>query len=199
MTTTTSVPSFPEYKGAELTLDIDEAEHGRRQATGLGTATGNSFGGLDILMALPHGVPVPLADLSKHQRRYVHRAPSGVCTVAEGRVTRHVVRPCRVAMATVRAKAPGLTAMRSASRFAPFCARQVVVTRPPSPRSPERALEYDFYGIGLLLEHEDGELETLVPPQPWRPLRHTPAGWWFAEMAYRQFLDLTANTATNTV
>lgn len=188
----TIVPSFPGYSGAQLTLDIDQAEHQRRQKAGLGTATGHGFGGLDILMSLPHGLPVPLTDLTRPQQQYVRRAPAGICTITDHHVTRHAVRPCRVTMATVHAKSPSLTAMQSASRFAPFCARQVVVTRPPSLRSPERALEYSFYGIGLLLEHEDGGLETLVPPPPWRPSRHTPAAWWFAERAYHQFLDLTA-------
>lgn len=186
------VPSFHGYTGAQLTLDINQAEHQRRQAAGLGTATGHGFGGLDILMALPHGLPVPLADLTRHQRQYVRRAPAGICTVADGNVTRHAERPCRVVMATVRATSPSLGAMESASRFAPFCARQVIVTRPPSLRSPERALEYSFYGIGLLLEHSTGELETLVPPRPWRALRHTPAAWWFAERAYAQYLAQTA-------
>jgi len=186
---TAIVPSFLGYSGAQLTLDIDHAEHHRRQAAGLGTVTCHGFGGLDILMALPHGLPVALTDLTKPQQQYVRRAPAGICTIADGMVTRHAMRPCRVTMATIHANSPTRGAMDSASRFAPFCARQVIAARPPSPRSPERPLEYGFYGIGLLLEHENSELETLVPPRPWRPLRHTPAAWWFAERAYAQFLN----------
>lgn len=186
----TTVPSqIGGYAGADLRLDIDQAEHERRAAAGIGLVTGHGFGGLDVLMALPHGLPVPLAALTDHQRAYVRRAPAGICTATGGQVVRQAIRPCRVVMATVHAKSAGTGAMQSASRFAPFCARQVVVTRPPSLRLPERALEFGFYGIGLLLAHGGGELETLVEPRPWRPQRHTPAAWWFAERAYGQFLD----------
>ncbi|MCX4704197.1 hypothetical protein [Streptomyces sp. NBC_01373] len=49
---------------AELQLEIDDTEHARRRAAGLGVATGQGFGGLDVLMALPHGLPVPLPALT---------------------------------------------------------------------------------------------------------------------------------------
>jgi hypothetical protein len=190
-----TVPSPSGYSGAILQVDIDDGEHERRHAAGLGMATGHGFGGLDVLMALPHGLPVPLAALTGHQRAYVLRAPAGICTVTGEQVTRHVTRPCRVVLATVRATSASKTALDSASRFAPFCARQVIITRAPSLRMPERLLEFGFYGIGVCLEHESGELETLVEPRPWRPNRHTPAGWWFAEIAYGQFLAQQPSTA----
>lgn len=183
-----TVPSPCVHTGATLRLDIDPAEHQRRQEAGIRLATGHGFGGLDVLMALPHGWPVPVTELTDHQRAYVHRAPAGICTVTDGQVTRHATRPCRVALATVRAKSASQLALDSASRFAPFCARQVVITQAPSLRMSERLLEFGFYGIGVTLEHADGELETLVEPRPWRPKRHTPAAWWFAETAYGQFL-----------
>jgi hypothetical protein len=177
------------YSGATLHLDIDQAEHDRRREAGLELATGHGFGGLDVLMALPHGLPVPLNSHTDHQRAYVRRAPAGICTVSDGQVVRHITRPCRVTLATVHAKSASTLALDSASRLAPFCARQVVVTQPPTLHYPERELEFGFYGIGLLLEHDGGELETLVQPRPWRPMRHTPAAWWFAERAYGQYLN----------
>jgi hypothetical protein len=183
-----TAPSPRGYPGATLHLDIDPAEHHRRQEAGIGVITGHGFGGLDVLMELPHGLPVPVAELTEHQQAYVRRAPSGICTVADGQVTRHAGRPCRVVLATVRAKSASKLALDSASRFAPFCARQVVIAQPPSLRMPERLLEFGFYGIGVTLEHAGGELETLVVPRPWRPMRHTPAGWWFAEEAYAAWL-----------
>lgn len=185
------VPSFPGYSGATLTLDINQTEHQRRQETGIGTVTGHGFGGLDHLMALPHGLPVPLADLTKHQRAYVRRAPAGICTVTDGQVTRHAIRPCRVTMATVHYDTTYRMALESASRFAPFCARRVIVKRLPKhafDRINDQA-EFDFYGIGVILERLDGTQETVVEPRPWRPMRHTPAAWWFAERAYSQYLD----------
>lgn len=190
----TMVPSPGGYSGAMLHLDIDDAEADRRRAAGLGVATGFGFGGLDVLMALPHGLPVPLAALTDHQRAYVLRAPAGICTVTGGQVVRDVTRPCRVTLATVRAKSASKMALDSASRFAPFCARQVIITRAPSLRMPERLLEFGFYGIGVCLEHDSGEVETLVEPRPWRPKRHTPAAWWFAETAYGQFLGQQSST-----
>jgi hypothetical protein len=187
-----AVPSPSGYSGATLHLDIDQAERDRRRAAGLELATSRGFGGLDVLMALPHGLPVPLTALTNHQRAYVRRAPAGICTVTGGQVVRRVTRPCRVTLATVRARSASKAAMESASRFAPFCARQLVITRPPTLRQPERLLEFGFYGIGVVLERADGQLETLVDPQPWRPRRHTPAAWWFAERAYSQYLNQPA-------
>lgn len=130
---TVTVPASDGFGKAELQLDIDDAEHERRRAAGLGVATGHGFGGLDVLMTLPHGLPVPVADLTDHQRAYVRRAPAGLCTVAGQNVT----RPCRVTLATVRTNSPTRMALDAASQFAPFCARRVVITRPLSRlRSP---------------------------------------------------------------
>ncbi|MGY0065191.1 hypothetical protein ACWY4P_53725 (plasmid) [Streptomyces sp. LZ34] len=186
---TVQVPSFPGYSGAILHLAIDPAEHQRRQAAGIGPVTGHGFGGLDHLMALPAGLPVPVDSLTKAQRSYVRRAPAAICTVEDGQVTRHAIRPCRVMLATVRSATACKTALESASRFAPCCARRVLVQR--RPRMVESLTEFDFYGIGVVLEHDDGTTETLVEPEPWRPKRHTPAAWWFAERAYTAYLDHT--------
>lgn len=191
---TVLVPSFPGYGGATLHLAIDPAEHQRRQAAGIGPITGHGFGGLDHLMALPAGLPVPVDSLTEAQRAYVLRAPAVICTIHDGQVTRHAIRPCRVTLATVRSATACKTALESAGRFAPFCARAVVITR--RPRMVETLTEFDFWGIGAVLEHADGTTETLVEPAPWRPMRHTPAGWWFAERAYTAYLEHTAaNTA----
>jgi hypothetical protein len=192
VTATVDVPSLTGgYTNATLTLAIDQAEHERRQAAGLGTVTGHGFGGLDHLMALPHGLPVPLDSLDKYQQAYVRKAPAGICTVHDGHVTRHAVRPCRITMATVRYNTTYKMALDSASRFAPFCARQVIVKRLDKDafHRINRLAEFDWYGIGVLLEHEGGELETVVKPRPFVPKRHTPAAWWFAEQAYAAYLD----------
>lgn len=178
------------YTEATLTLAIDQAEHKRRQAAGLTVATGHGFGGLDHLMALPHGLPVPLDTLDKHQRAYVRKAPASICTVHNGHVTRHAIRPCRVTMATVHYKTTYKMALHSASRFAPFCSRRVVVERLPKSAFDRinDLTEFEFYGIGVVLEHSDGALETVVEPRPFQPKRHTPAAWWFAEQAYSAYL-----------
>ncbi|MFJ1992987.1 hypothetical protein [Streptomyces asiaticus] len=193
---TVQVPSFSGYSGATLHLAIDPAEHQRRQAAGIGPVTGHGFGGLDHLMAIPAGMPVPVAELTREQQKYVRRAPAAIVTVDDGQVIRHAVRPCRVVMATVRFNTTYKMALDSASRFAPFCARQVIVKRLPKDafaRINDLA-EFDFYGIGIILEHSDGTQETVVEPRPWVPKRHTPAGWWFAERSYAAYLE---HTATN--
>lgn len=178
------------YANATLHLVIDHAEHARRQAAGMTVATGHGFGGLDHLMSLPEGIPVPLDGLTKEQRTYVRKAPAGVCTVDDGHVTRHAVRPCRIAMASVRYDTTYLTALNSAARFAPFCARQVIVKRLPK-RPVDRmadVMEFGFWGIGIVLEHPDGRLETALPAEPHQPKRHTTAAWWFSERAYAAYL-----------
>ncbi|MEV2235825.1 hypothetical protein AB0H69_45750 [Streptomyces phaeochromogenes] len=183
-----TVPATAGFGVAELQLDIDDAEHERRHATGLGVATGYGFGGLDVLMALPHGLPVPLTSLSDQQRAYVRGAPAGICTVIDGQVVRHVVRPCQVRLATVRAASASQLAWDASQKFTEFCARRVIITRVPSVNYPEKLLEFGVYGIGVSLQHPDGQLETLVEPRPWRT-KHTPEAWWFAETAYGQFLN----------
>jgi hypothetical protein len=186
-----AVPSFSGYSGATLHLTIDPTEHQRRQQAGMRLVTGHGFGGLDHLMALPAGLPVPLNTLDKHQRAYVRRAPAAICTTHDRHVTRHAVRPCRIDLATVHYDALYKMALDSASRFAPMCARQVVVKR--LPKRPfdriDKICEFDFYGIGIVLENPDGSLETVLEPRPWRPMRHTPAAWYFAEQAYGSYLD----------
>lgn len=181
------VPSFSGYSGATLHLVVDPAEHQRRQTAGIGPVTGHGFGGLDHLMALPASLPVSVGSLTPEQQKYVRRAPAAICSISDGQVTRHAIRACRVTLATVRSTTACKTALDSASRFAPFCARSVVVTR--QPRMVETLTEFDFYGIGIVLQYPNGSTETLVEPAPWIPMRHTPAAWWFAERAYAAYLE----------
>jgi hypothetical protein len=181
-----TVPASAGFGVAELQLDIDDAEHERRRAAGLGVATG--FGGLDVLMALPHGLPFPLPALTDHQRAYVSRIPAGICTVTGDQVVRHVTRPCQVRLATVRAASASQLTLDAADKFTTFCTRRVIITRAPSVHFPEKLLEFGYYGTGVCLQHPDGHLETLVEPRPWRVKRHSPEAWWFAETAYGHFL-----------
>ena len=184
-----TVPSPHSYSGATLTLHIDETEHARRQQAGLGVAIGHGFAGLDTLMALPEGMPVPLDELTDRQRAYVHGAPVGVCAVAGGQVTRLAVRPCRVTMATVHCRRACTLCLNCASQFAPFSARHVVVERTPDPRTDaDQLMDFAFYGVGVTVHAPGGEPEVWLEPRPPRPVRHTAASWWFAETAYGQYL-----------
>lgn len=141
---------------AELQLDIDDAEHERRHAAGLGVATGHGFGGLNVLMALPHGLPVPLSALTDHQRAYVRGVPAAICTVTGDQVVRHATRPCRVQLATVRAASASHLAWEAVEKFTAICARRVIISRAPSVHFPEKLLEFGVYGIGVCLQHPAG-------------------------------------------
>ncbi|MER8002967.1 hypothetical protein [Streptomyces sp. NPDC095613] len=190
--TAVTLSRLPGYRGAELTLDIDPAEHERRRGFRQRHITGPDV--LDLLMALPMGAVVPYRDLTLGQQSGARRAPAVALDFVtpwadDTRVVRLAARPCRVTLATVRSATACKTALESASRFAPFSARQVIIRR--RPKLPETLIEYGFYGVGLLLDHGDGELETLVAPAPWRPMRHTVAGWQFAETAYAAHLATT--------
>ncbi|MEU6057960.1 hypothetical protein [Streptomyces sp. NPDC047097] len=190
-----STAGMPGYTGATLTLHIDPHEHQRRQIFRRRHFTSPDL--LDLLLALPAGEPVPFQRLTVYQQRTVRRAPAGVLRIGgrstDRTVTRLAVRPCRVALATVQFATACRTALESAARFAPFTARQVVVRRRPA--LPETLIEYGFWGVGLLHDPGDGPVETLVAPEPWRPKRHTPAGWRFAETAYGAYLTQQSTEA----
>ncbi|WP_331726276.1 hypothetical protein [Streptomyces sp. NBC_00470] len=191
MTDIVQVPSLiGGYTGATLHLSIDHTEHARRTQAGLRLAIGHGFGGLDHLMSLPTGLPVPLADLSEQQRAYVSTAPAGICSVHGGFVTRHVVRPCRITLAAVHYDALHKLALDSALRFTSVSACQVVVERLPRYAIDQHELleKFAFYGIGVSLRRADGSEETVLEPRRFRPKQHTPAAWFFAERAYDAYL-----------
>lgn len=181
------------YRAATLHLTIDHAEHARRQAAGLGHIRDSHCALLDTLMALPPGIPVDHDDLTERQQNEVRRAPAGILDLTLGIVTRHAIRPCRVNLATVHATCTRDSIGRATS-YAPVCTRAVVTPTPP--RRTYLLSEANYWGVGVCLDHGDGGVETLVEPEPWRPKRHTPAAWRFAEAAYASYLGHTPNTET---
>jgi hypothetical protein len=192
-----AVPSFHGYSGATLHLTINPTEHTRRQTAELGPVTNWTI--LDTCMTLPHNEPVPWGALTHRQKEDVHRAPASVFHLndkgPQPTVTRLLLRPCRIERATVRAATASATALGKVTSFAPMCERHLIITR--RPRMPETLIEFGYWGVGLHLDH-DGELETLVEPAPWRPQRHTPAGWRFTERAYASYLKHAVPTAERT-
>lgn len=170
----------PHMPAARLHLTLDPAEHQRRTLAGAGPVL--DPGVLDLLLGLPAGIPVALADLTDRERKTARRLPKGAATLAAGEVTRLAVRPCTVHLATVHAPTVSKAALTRAERFAPFCARAVLATH--RPHTPETLIEADYWGIGIIWQRPDGEQEVLVEPRPWRLMRHSPAGWRFVEHAY---------------
>lgn len=177
------VPAPRGYGRATLTVTLDVAEHERRQTATLGGIT--SYAVLDLLMQLPIGFPVPVGALAVNEQRLLRRMPTGVMHVdsVHGRpahVTRLAVKPAVVEVAVVEGRLNAETLGR-ATGFAPFCRRSILAPVRPS---VNRLAEADYWGVGVTLDCGD-DREVLVEPQPWRPMRHTAAGWLFAERAYR--------------
>ncbi|MFF5211071.1 hypothetical protein [Streptosporangium sp. NPDC000396] len=138
---------------------------------------------LELLMSLPLDEPVPLASLTPAERRMLARVPRGAVSRQESAVVRHAVQPIRLDLAVV----PGRgweSALERAGRFAPFCARAILVDGPLR-RRQEAMLQTDFYGIGLLIARGE-RVEVLVPPRPFVRKRFTAAGWLFLEEVSRQ-------------
>jgi hypothetical protein len=159
---------------------MDAAEDTRRRRMSAGPIVSADV--LDLLLGLPLGLPVPVAALTRQERGRLARAPHGAVSVAAGQAVRRAVAPVTVQLALVPARSwrRGLV---TASRFAPFCSRAMVL--PAGPADPtELQMEADFYGIGVVVAR-DRKTEVLVEPEPFRRRRFTAAGWQFLEEVYR--------------
>ncbi|MFF4989760.1 hypothetical protein ACFY19_21400 [Streptosporangium saharense] len=138
---------------------------------------------LELLMSLPLDEPVPISSLTPVERRTLAQTPRGAVSCQEGVVVRNAVHPLSLDLAVV----PGRgweSALERAGRFAPFCARAILVDGPLR-RRQEAMVQADFYGIGLLAAREDG-IEVVVAPRPFVRKRFTAAGWQFLEEVSRQ-------------
>lgn len=158
---------FHRADGAEL--------HRRREA---GQPPILRLGALEALMGLPLGEPVPEASLTERERLLLRTAPPGAVARDADRVVRLAAVPLRAELAV----ATGPTwraALARAARFAPFCARAALADRPPRDAA-EAAAEADYYGVGLAVRDGSGAV-PLVPPEPFRPRRHSALKWKFAE------------------
>jgi hypothetical protein len=159
----------------------DPVEAARRDAVGLGAITGRAE--LDALMNLPVGIPVNAHEMTERELRLLRRAPRGVVEDDGVRLVRRVVAPVSVRFAIVGARTwqEGLV---KAGRFAPFCARAMLLSRPPTDLD-DAAVQASFYGIGISV-FTTGTLRMLVEPASYVRHQHTPAQWRFAEEIYRQ-------------
>lgn len=157
------------------------AEIERRQAAGLDSVT--NIGHLDLMMELPHGLPV-IPD--RGDRRTLCRLPKGCIDITADGFIRQLVKPLdvRLAIVTARQWKPGLV---RAGRFAPFCTRVLAFAGKPGGLT-ERAFEADYWGIGIVINTAK-DPELVVTPEPFVARRHTPAGWAFAEDIYRQVAE----------
>lgn len=176
---TAKVQMFGAVAGVAYRVDPDESQ--RRSVGGHGAVI--ELGVLDALLGLPAGMPVAWNAVSERDRRLLRRAPLGSLEVRDGRVLRRAVSPLtvRFAMVTARRWREGLV---KAGRFAPYCARAMMLSRLPEDLDDAR-VQASFYGIGISV-FSRGELTTVVEPAPFPGAGHSPAQWWFAEEVYRQ-------------
>lgn len=166
---------------AVVVVRVQVREWRRRAAAGVGAIT--DLATVDALMGLPEGREVPWAGLSERAVRAVRRVGGGlVDVVGDGTVVRRATVPVEPVFALVRARdwRPGL---RRAGRFAPFCARGMLLTSVPD--VDELVLEAGFSGIGVFVDDQDG-LRALVEPERYVRVRCSAAQWWFAETVFGQ-------------
>jgi hypothetical protein len=170
-------------------LTINEAEHERRRAAGVGGIP--SLAVLDALMCLPAGVDVSTADLGDRCLARLREArPGCVEWLQGGRVVhRLAVPPVDVALVVVDAT-DWRTGLRRAAAFAPFAMRVVRLDRLPA-RWPEPAWEAVSAGAGIWAPADDGGVVEYVPPAEFVPRWVKPARWRFQERAYSRWLTTT--------
>jgi hypothetical protein len=188
------VIALPHWRQQSTTLlvTLDRSEHARRGDTQTGPVPYDSMELLTLMLRLPHGEQVPLAEFDQRDRRRLRGARnSGAVSEAHtdrgaAAVVRHALRPLRVHLAVV--SGPPIAGLEQAGSFAPFCARAVLLRKHPG---EDYLFEASFYGVGIAIPGPDPRQDapvSLLAPRPWVPKRHTPAGWNFQETAYKQLL-----------
>jgi hypothetical protein len=168
--------------GAEALIcyRLDDGEHARRRQAGAGAISSADV--LELLLGLPIATPVPVVSLTDRERAALKQASRGAVSMCGGEVTRHAVVPVTVELALVAART-WRDGLEVAGRFAPFCARAVMLRRRPAVLADVQ-LQAGFYGVGVVVV-DDQWAEVLVEPAPFQRLRFTAAGWRFLEAVYQ--------------
>jgi hypothetical protein len=170
-------------------LELDRGEHERRQAAGVGAISDRHV--LNALMELVPGVEVSRASLSGSARRALRREAAEATTAGSRTVARLAQPPLSVPLVVVQGTRWARGVDR-ASRFGPYCARVLSLSRLPADAA-ELLLEASYLGVGVACPDNP----RVVPFAPFTPMRFTASSWAFAEAAYAQFLDQTSSTAGN--
>lgn len=179
---------------AGVAYRLDSAEMSRRATVGLGAITQRDV--LEALMGLPASLPVTTSALTPREQQTLRRAPRGALNWEHDSVIRQAV-PTLSARFAVVAASTWRDGLAKAGRFAPFCARAILLPEPPADLDDAR-VQASFYGIGLCV-FTTGTLRMLVPPESYVRQRHSSAQWWFTEEIHRQLLasDLAAIPGTS--
>jgi hypothetical protein len=143
---------------------------------------------LDVVLRLPVGQAVAGSSLSRRQRATLAEVDPAVVGYTGGGYVRHA-RPC---LDVERVVVPAQTfraGLESASLFANYCVRSVVLPSTVAVGDLELA-EASFYGIGVMRAVLGGTVEV-APPEPFEELPHTPASWAFNEVLARRVSSLS--------
>ncbi len=168
---------------ALLVHRLDQQEVDRRATRQMGAISSPDV--LNLLLDLPLHMPVPITSLTRWERAALRRAPRGAVSIVNGEIVREAVPPVAVDLALVSVAARAWrVGLEIAGRFAPFCARAMVLNRRPADPDEVR-LQANFYGIGVVVVDQAGT-EVLAEPAKFRRQRFTAAGWQFLERAYHQ-------------
>lgn len=159
---------------------LDDREVTRRRQAGAGAFPSADV--LELLLGLPVGMPVPVSGLTAREGAALRLARGGAVSVRDGAMTRQAVVPVAVELAVVAGRS-WRKGLEAAGRFAPFCARAIVLRCRPRDLAA-LDLEAGFYGVGVIVV-EDRSAEVLVQPAPFLRSRWSAAGWRFLEEVYR--------------
>lgn len=176
---------------ALISYQINGAEHDRRTNAGLGALTSPDL--LRQLISLPVGERVRTRAVPSSDRRRLLDA--GVVAEDGAELTRLAVPPVEAGIALVAARS-WRSGLEMAGRFAPFCARAMVLDHIPSAVDHLR-MEADFYGIGVIVtDRQEDSSSLLVPPDPFVRQRWTVGGWLFVERLYASICRATEPTSS---
>lgn len=175
----------------EALVDVDLYPHELRRREHRTAKPILSLDLLNLLLTMPLSSPVPADHFSNYDLRRL-KAGSRIGAVditdADGLMcaTRHAEPPLAVRHATVSAR-HWRTGLSIASRFAPYCSRDLVLDHLPADEL-ELLLEADYLGVGLRVRGDDPDhpVRRVVEPARFTPSRYTGASWLFAERLLAQ-------------
>lgn len=178
-------PEPPDHPEAALFTSIDPTEDARRRTFRTAPDAYYRPDETALLLDLPLGSPVPMANLTPAQQSVARRMAAGAVHIdttqgKPGTVTRLAVKPATVHLALIEGPA-NATTLANVTSYAPFCTRALLTQVRPS---TDFLSEASFYGVGVALRTADGGIDVLVQAEPWVLRRHSPAGWCFVEHAY---------------
>ncbi|WP_152364941.1 hypothetical protein [Microlunatus speluncae] len=151
---------------------------------------------LNLLVTMPLRLPVQADSFSDFDWRILEAGSRrGVVNIfsVDGHLaaTRCAAPPLTVQHVTVTTR-NWRTGLTTASRFAPYSSRELILERLPADDLQLR-LEADYLGVGVSVRGSDPDMpiRQIIEPASFAPARYTGASWLFAErlLTRRTVLD----------